>query len=297
MKNLKSLLALFAFAAPLFSNAQQVSYSIEENDLNKAHNFHISFSPIDVEASTADGFNAPFGYRWELYYRMGRLGSFRFINKPKFNIDASADDLLNPQTFGRMEAQGSFTLYNNASESPIRVNLKSNSNSVTYINVDAKRLQQIELSGSFQTFENRIEFGEDGSNTMLINGSVLGFGIQRNIIDRLKISSDYGRKKNYQQTRLAMEVLYAPTLSMASGQFTPDFSEPAADSYNKSRFGVRWIYEKSWAHHFGLNAGIEGGFYPNIVANGDESWRKFYMGFRMAVPFVSFRVPSPSNFE
>lgn len=290
-------MALLAIATSTLSLAQSVSYSIEENDLSQAHNFSVSVSPIDIEASTADGFNSPFGYRWELFYRMGKLGSFRFISKPKLNADGNEADPFNPIMFSRIEAQGSFTLINNLVESPTRVNLKSSSESVTYINVDAKRLKQFELSGSFQTFENRIEFGEDGDNTMLINGSVMGFGLQRNIIDRLRISSDYGRKKNYQQTRLAMEVLYAPTLSMASGQFNTDFPEPAADSYNKSRFGIRWVYEKSWAHHFGLNMGIEGGLYPNIVAANDESWRKFFLGFRMALPFVSFRLPSPSSFE
>lgn len=296
MKSLITIIIVL-LAQTSLSLAQTVNYSIEENDLNKAHNFSISLSPIDIEASTADGFNAPFGYRWEVFYRMGRLGSFRFINKPKFNGNADANDPFDPSMFGRIEAQASLTLWNDNSVNPTRVNLSSNSNSVTYINVDAKRLQQIEVTGSFQTFENRIEFGADGDHTMLINGSVIGFGIQRNIIDRLKISSDYGRKKNYQQTRLAMEVMYAPTLSIASGQFSTDFPEPAADSYSKERFGIRWIYEKSWAHHCGVNVGIEGGFFPNIVSNDDESWRKLYLGFRMAFPFVSFRVPSPSKFE
>ncbi|MGB0430797.1 MAG: hypothetical protein ACPGLV_10010 [Bacteroidia bacterium] len=295
MKQLTTIIIIL-LAGATSSFGQTVNYSIDENDLSKAHNFSMSFSPIDVEGSTSDGFNAPFGYRWELFYRMGRLGSFRFINKPKFNIDADENDPFQPTTFGRIEMQGSLTLWNDDSESPTRVNLKSDGNSTTYINIDAKRLQQFELSGSFQSFESRIEYGAEGSNTMMINGSVIGFGIQRSIIDRLKISSDYGRKKNYQQMRLAMEVLYAPTLSMAAGQFNADFPEPATDSYNKSRFGIRWVYEKSWAHHFGLNVGVEGGFYPNIVANDDDSWRKVYLGFRMAVPFVSFRLPSPSKF-
>jgi hypothetical protein len=301
MRNIAIILLLFG---SFQLRAQSVNYTITDNDINKINNVTLEFTPISIEGWTGSTIDSWFGYRAKLSYRLGSFGSFSYTYRPQFNAGSSDISGNTPTNFGFSEVLFTKGLGNKTVAGKVKVNLSSSSNgntrTTTYIMADADYFQVFELRAGMLNFNTHIDYkfaGESELYTLSVASSVLTLGLQGGDMNRLKLETDYGRKKNLQSLIYYFDVMYAPRLAVDENNLAAVVTQSGAElDYTKSRWGFRYGIQKSWLNNVGFSAGIELGWRPVIRPTENSAWNRFYLGFTGSFPVVSFRTPTPKAF-
>ncbi|MFY0672650.1 MAG: hypothetical protein JXQ87_04570 [Bacteroidia bacterium] len=301
---MKNLLIILCLLASLRLAAQNVNYSIIENDINKINNVTLEFTPVSIEAWTGSTNESWFGYRAKFSYRLGSFGSVSYTYRPQFNVGSSDISGNRPDQFDFSEITLTKGLGNKTVTGKVKVNLKSSSSgkttTTTYIMADADYFKVSELRFGLLNYNSHLEYkfaDESELYTLSVTSSVFSFGIQKGDINRLKIDSDYGRKKNMQSLTYYFDFLYAPRLAVNENNLSDIANLTGSElQYTKSRFGFRYGLQWTRLTNVGFSTGIELGWRPVIRPTENSAWNRFYLGLNWSFPVVSFRTPTPKAF-
>lgn len=209
--------------------AQEVNYTVIENDPEKAAKLNLSLDPFVVDTwrpnvSMGWGFSAN-------YYVMSRLSAAISYNQSYFQLAEYKDPDSTPKTIN-IEGIAQFAMFKKVKNENLKVVLSSSTQGrysvQKFINVEGPKLYKYNLRFGAQYFSSPYKLtevrdgeviGSDGSIAPSglvdqISTTTLVFGFSREKQAHLKVNIDDKIKGNGAYARWFIDVLYSPSISV-----------------------------------------------------------------------------------